>query len=508
LGYARERLLELTVCDVVVASAPEQLTRTWEQLDPASPVTLPGRHRRCDGGVFPVEVRLGVFEERGERLFIAIARDVSAREAAREQLRQVNAELEQRVAARTAELRELNRQLLEESTARQRTSAALVRAKEEAEAANAERNRFLATISHELRTPMNGMLGMLELLRLSGLPEGCREYAEIADASGKLLMDLLGELVDISGIESDQLALRPESVELVPYLQKTVDIHRWRAGQKGLELGLQLADGLPAAVRLDPLRVRQVLINLLSNAVKFTAAGSVTVSVDWAHGHLHLAVEDSGVGIEPELQQRVFHSFAQADRSINRRFGGTGLGLAIAKQLVEAMGGRIGLESCPGVGSRFWFEFPAPPVTPAGTAEVPATPRAVPSRRVLVAEDNAVNRQVASGLLAHLGCEVECVEDGEQALAALRAGSYDLLLMDCQMPRLDGFAATRRLRAEGLGGEHLPVVAMTAYVMPEDLARCRAAGMDDHLGKPLSLASLQALLERWLPPAEREPGRG
>jgi CheY-like chemotaxis protein/two-component sensor histidine kinase len=320
----------------------------------------------------------------------------------------------------------------------------------------------------------------------------------VADASGKLLMGLLGELVDISRIERNQPSVRLTEVELAHLLQQATELHRWRAREKSLELRLECAPGLPEWVLVDAGRLRQVLNNLIGNAVKFTDQGQVTVVAERPRaGWLRLAVADTGVGIEPEAQRLIFDSFAQADRSIVRRYGGTGLGLAIARQLVEIMDGSIEVESRTGHGSTFVVELPAAEVSEPPRPDAEAAPTTPGTWRVLVAEDNVVNQRVATGMLERLGCAVTAVADGREALDALIHDRFDLVLMDCQMPGLDGYEATRQLRRREVAGAHQPVVAMTAHVLPEDVARCRAAGMDAHLPKPVTLERLRRVLERW-----------
>ncbi len=509
LGYSREELLQLSVTDVAPSDDFIGFDAAWERIVGGETVTINGQFHRKDGGRIPVEVCIGRIKEQEPSQFIAVARDVAEREAARHLLEQANSALEQQVEVRTAELRTANRSLVYETQERQQAEDELQLAKATAEAANRAKSQFLGIISHEIRTPMNGLLGMISLLREGDLPPDLRGYAEVADASGKLLMGLLGELVDISRIERGQPAVRRVEVETRPLLRQIVDLHRWRAQEKGVELELACDPGLPAWILVDAGRLRQVLNNLVGNAVKFTDDGQVMLNADSPRdGWLRVVVQDTGVGIEPRVQQAIFDSFTQANRSIARRYGGTGLGLAIARQLVEIMGGTIDVDSVPGAGSTFRIELPALPVAYEGVAEETrqGSTRDVRHRRVLVAEDNAVNRQVAVGMLKRLGCEITAVVDGQEALDAVARERFDLLLMDCQMPRLDGYEATRLLREREPHGQRLPVVAMTAHALPEDVARCLAVGMDDHLAKPITVERLRRVVGRWARPWDDDDG--
>jgi len=511
LGYTRDELLRLGVVDIAPRADFVGFDTAWARMLDGENITIAGPLLRKDGSRCPVEIRVGRVEMQTPPLFIAVARDMTAQVEVREALEQANSELERQVDERTSELREVNLDLIRETEERQQAEAELQAATAMAEAASQAKSQFLGIISHEIRTPMNGLLGMISLLRESELPSDLHAYAEVADASGKLLMGLLGELVDISRIEYGQPAMRPVEVETARLLQQVTELHRWRAHEKKLELRLEIAPELPAWILVDAGRLRQVLNNLISNAVKFTESGYVNIlAASPRDGWLRITVSDSGVGIESEALQTVFDSFTQADRSIFRRYGGTGLGLAIARQLVEVMDGTLGVQSTPGVGSTFTVELPvAQATTDRPSANAPSrAPIQAASNRVLVAEDNAINQQVASGMLKRLGCEVTLAADGHEALEALDGGRFDLVLMDCQMPRLDGYEATRMLRQRETDGEHQPVVAMTAHVLPEDIARCLAVGMDDHLPKPVTLERLHRILERWARTANDGNGHG
>jgi two-component system, sensor histidine kinase len=398
-------------------------------------------------------------------------------------------------------------------TERTQAQASLLQAKEAAEAASAAKSTFLATMSHELRTPLNGVLGMLQLLADTELTDEQHEFTDTALHSGHTLLQIISDILDFSKIEAGRLQLEQLDFDLRENVKETVDQLAPLAHRKGLELVYEIDDTVPPCVQGDPGRLRQIFINLIGNAIKFTAHGRVVVRVtrsecDAETVCLHFEVCDTGIGIAPEAQVRIFDAFSQADSSTTRSYGGTGLGLAIAKQLVETMGGAIGVESTPGAGSTFWFTVHL--VRGSATAQLaPALPRrphlvaerAACAGRVLLAEDNQVNQAVARRLLEKLGCDVEVVADGRGALAALRRTGYDLVLMDCQMPEMDGFEATKAIRgreAQEAAGR-LPIIALTAHALSECREACLAAGMDDYLSKPFTLGQLRTVLERWLP---------
>lgn len=369
--------------------------------------------------------------------------------------------------------------------------------------ASRAKTEFLATMSHEVRTPMNSILGFAELLgRDSRLPPDVRDKIGMIGAAGGSLMTLLGDVLDFSKIEAGQIELYPESVDLIETCREVINIVSSVAETKGLKVTFKSDPAIVGQFRADAFRLRQVLINLLNNAIKFTSYGEVSLFVRLADdgAAVRFEVTDSGIGVEPEVISRLFTRFFQADSSISRTYGGTGLGLAICKGLVERMGGRIGVNSQIGVGSTFWFEAPLERIGVVDNAQRAdaAAERSPLYARILLVDDHPVNRQLGQALLEMLGCQVDLAEDGEQAVEAAAKGGYDAILMDVHMPRMDGLAATQAILKLDGAASRVPIIGLSADVLPHNIALCRQAGMVEHISKPVQLDVLYSALHRQL----------
>jgi len=472
LGVAPHRIQGKRISRFVHSDDAETIELSLRELASGVPETVIGRFRHRDGTWRILEGVANRLDNGSE--IVVNARDVTERVEAHGRLQDSNRKLAQ----------------------------ALAYAREATEL----KSRFLANMSHEIRTPMNGILGMSELLLTTNLTSEQQEYAAAIHKSATSLLTIINDILDISKIEAGKLSLESVPFRLREAARDVAVLLMSAASEKGIEFGWAVEEGTPDVVTGDPVRFRQVLLNLLGNAIKFTAAGSVRLNLIGQpdgpdHVRVAVVVADTGIGIAPEQQPHLFESFRQADDSTTRRFGGTGLGLTISRELARMMGGDVTFESVPGCGTTFTFtavfsaaEGQLCPVSELELSELPST---TACGRILLAEDNEINARLALRILTKAGHTVVVVNDGRQAVKAFRQGRWDLVLMDVQMPVMDGFQAAREIRSLP-ESEHVPIIALTANAMAGDREACLLAGMNDYLSKPLSGSQVLLRIAYWL----------
>ena len=519
IGLPKEEIIG-RLCHGFVCPAEKQkcpITDLGQELDKSERELV-----KVDGETLPILKTVSPIVLDGRKHLIETFLDISERKRAEKEIEKHRDHLEELVAGRTEELTKANKDLKREIAERREAERALKEAKDEAEAANRAKSQFLAKMSHEIRTPLNGIVGFSELVFRADSLERCHEHGRIILEESEHLLGLINEILDHAKIEAGKLKLEYRPIDLKHLFETVVSSVHVQAKKKGLQLTTFMDDSVYRYVMGDSLRLRQILLNLASNAIKFTDKGSVAVKVEPVETEgnvstIRFSVIDTGIGIPLDKQPSVFDSFMQANESTTRKYGGTGLGITIAKQLVTLMGGQMGLESQPGKGSTFWFTLslemsecapePENEIPVAHSSCLRAEQNMHRSGHILVAEDYPVNQRVARQHLEEAGYTVTIVEDGEKAVSACGAHKYDLILMDVQMPNMDGYDATRHIRSRSSLCANVPILALTANADLETRNTCKKVNMDDVLTKPIRRNSLLAAVDRWIALTGQPPDR-
>lgn len=514
LGYSHEELTAMHHPDLYPEETRDKMQQKFQSAGEAGDAQgLQAEMQRSDGGLVPVSITGHELTSGEKPLMVAFVYDVGKRLAAENKLRELNETLEKRETRRTEEIERSNEEL-EKATIKARRLAL------EADAANAAKTSFIANLTHELRTPLNAVIGMSDLLLDMELGKEQRETAEIVATSARGLLGVINDILDFSKIEAGKLDLEHEAFHLADTAQGVADTFVFQFRQKGLEFSLDVDDALPEFVVGDQARLHQVLVNLVGNALKFTEKGEVSLKIScdtdgespFEPERVRFEITDTGIGIPQQIQEKLFQAFTQADTSTTRRYGGTGLGLNISRQLVEKMGGCIGVESAENEGSTFWFtvlfakadeDQIAEVVVATQSGDVNMTRKRAKDLRILLVEDNMVNQAVAMGMLNKLGYAAQGATDGKEALKILSKKEFDLVFMDIQMPIMGGFEATSMIREGKAGGRNkqVAIIAMTAHATKKDRLACLDVGMDDYIPKPISSQLIAEAMNRTLSPA-------